>query len=100
MPVIISTADAALGPFCPRHRVRVVEADQPPIAGIVHGERVFDSVRALWSGGYSPDRKLHPISGSFIDDVDVSVKVKQVLERVVLPGAVPSHPKMLSKDDN
>jgi hypothetical protein len=80
--------------------VRVVEAGQPPIAGIVHGQRVFDSMRTLRTGNDAPDHKLHPISGSLIDDVDVSVKIKQVLECMVLLGPPPSHNSILSEGDN
>ena len=100
MPVIVSAVSAALGPFCPRHRMRVVEADQPSIAGIVHGQRVFDSVRTLRTGNDAPDHKLHPVPGSLIDDVDVSVKIKQVLECMVLLGPMPSHSIILSEGDN
>ena len=100
MPVIVSTARAALALFCPQRRVRIVEADQPSIAGIVHGQRVFDSVRTLRTGNDALDHKLHPIPGGFIDDVDVSVKIKQVLECMVLLGPSRSHNSILSEGDN
>ena len=100
MPVIVSVVSAALGPFCPRHRMRVVEADQPSIAGIVHGQRVLDSMRTLRARDHTPYRKLHPVPGGLIDDVNVSVKVKQVLECMVLLGPVPSHSSILSINDN
>jgi|GEM_PF-2029430 len=100
MPVIVSTADASLVPFCPRHRVRVVKADQPSIVGIVHGQRVFDPLRTLRARSHPPCHKLHPVSGGLIDDVDVSVKIEQVLECMVLRGPVPQHGIMLSVHDN
>ena len=100
MPVIVSTARAALALFCPQRRVRIVEADQPSIAGIVHGQRVLDSVRTLRTGNDAPYHKLHPVSGSLIDDVNVSVKVKQVLECMVLLGPPRSHNSILSEGDN
>lgn len=100
MPVIASTADASLGPLCSGHRMGVVEADQSSIVGIVHGQRVFDSVRTLRAGSNSPNHKLHPVSGGLIDDVDVSVEIKQVLECVVLLRPMSSHDSILSVDDN
>ena len=100
MPVIVRAIRAALLRFCPRHRMRVVEADQPPIAGIVHGQRVLDTVRTLRARGHAPYHKLHPVPGGFIDDVDVSVKIKQVLECMVLLGPMPSHSIILSEGDN
>ncbi len=91
MPVIVSTGDVTPGPFRPRHGMSVVEADQSPIVGIVHSQRVFNTVRTLGTGCHPPYCKLHPISSAFIDDVDVSIQIEQVLERMVLLRSMPFH---------
>ena len=80
--------------------MRVVEADQSPIAGIVHSQRVFNTVRTPRSGSYAPDFKLYPISGGLIDYVDVSVQIEQVLKRMVLLRSMSFHNRILSVYDN
>ncbi len=78
--------------------MRIVEADEPSIVGIVHGQRIFDPVGTARTGSHAPDCKLHPISSGLIDDVDVSVQIEQILQCMVLLGVF--HSRRLSEDDN
>lgn len=77
------------------HWMGIVEAHQTPVLRVMHRQRVLDAMRPLWAGYYALDFKLHPIAAAFVDNVNVAVKIEQVLERVILRSIRAHTPKVI-----
>ncbi|OGA35132.1 MAG: hypothetical protein A3F75_14745 [Betaproteobacteria bacterium RIFCSPLOWO2_12_FULL_64_23] len=74
MQVIVSTRLFDKSPARPFHRMRVVETQNPPIAGIVQRQLVPNTVRPRLVGLGYPSADLHPILRPNADIRSVQIK--------------------------
>ena len=64
----------------PRHRMGVVEPDQPLAIGSMQGERVVDSMRLLRRSPYACHHESDPVAAARVHHENLPVEIKKQIE--------------------
>jgi len=63
-----------------RHRMRVVETDQPPTIRPVQCERVVDAVGLLWRHRHPRDDEANPVTAFRVHHENLPVEIEKHIE--------------------